>query len=254
MINRIINSIRYRLGLESKIASPYPYNYFQKEANVNFEINNSIEEFRLKDWGGEKGYVQEMVRKLNSNDTFLDIGASVGLISVIAAKKLDAGQVISIEPDPENKRCLEKNYKINNLKNFRIVQIAAGDKKDTLTLYTAGSNGFSPSLQKVNGIDTTIEVNLDSIDNLIKENLIPSPNVVKIDIEGAEFMALKGMAILLKSQNKPRLIFVELHPLFLPSFGSSVDEILAYMQQYDYSLVERIDRDAQVLCEFKANS
>ena len=153
----------------------YPYVYDMIDLDIKFHINNPIEEFRLRDWGGEKKYVLSMISSLNESDVFLDVGSSVGLISVIASKKLKSGNVISIEPDPENRLRLEMNYSLNKLKNYNIFQIAAGEKRDKLTLYTAGSNGYSPSLKKVNGIDRTIIVEVNSIDNLISENKIPIP-------------------------------------------------------------------------------
>jgi FkbM family methyltransferase len=230
----------------------FPYLFHQIENDVCFNINNHIEEFRLKDWGGELEYVSNMISKLKNNDIFLDVGSSVGLISIIASKHLTEGKVISIEPDPENKQKLQENYKINNLMNYSILQIAVGDTIDKLLLYTSGSNGYSPSLQKVNGIESTIEVDVNTIDNLLESNLIDLPTVVKIDIEGAEFMALKGMEKLLNSIYKPRLIFVEIHPEFLPAFNTNVEEIMSYMNNFNYKLSENIIREKQILCEFIA--
>jgi FkbM family methyltransferase len=220
------------------------------DLDIKFHINNPIEEFRLRDWGGEKKYVLSMISSLNESDVFLDVGSSVGLISVIASKKLKSGNVISIEPDPENRLRLEMNYSLNKLKNYNIFQIAAGEKRDKLTLYTAGSNGYSPSLKKVNGIDRTIIVEVNSIDNLISENKIPIPDIVKIDIEGAEFLALKGMSNLMSSLKRPRIIFVELHPEFLPEFNTNTEEILNYMKKFKYRITENIQRDKQILCQF----
>jgi FkbM family methyltransferase len=142
------------------------------------------------------------------------------------------------------------NYSLNKLKNYNIFQIAAGEKRDKLTLYTAGSNGYSPSLKKVNGIDRTIIVEVNSIDNLISENKIPIPDIVKIDIEGAEFLALKGMSNLMSSLKRPRIIFVELHPEFLPEFNTNTEEILNYMKKFKYRITENIQRDKQILCQF----
>jgi hypothetical protein len=106
-------------------------------------------------------------------------------------------------------------------------------------------------LQKVNGIESFIEIEVNSIDNLILDKEIPYPTVVKIDIEGAEFIALKGMKNLLSSSKKPRMIFIELHPEFLPTFNTNVDEILEFMSQFDYRKAEHINRDKQILCKFE---
>lgn len=227
----------------------YPFTY--KEGNIKFHINNSIEEFRLANWGGEKEYVLEMLDCLNINDFFYDIGSSVGLISIHAAKKLINGEVVSFEPDPENQKCLKQNFKLNKLNNYNLIPIAVGETLGKLKLYTSGSNGFSPSLEKVNGIESFIEVKVNSIDNLISNKEIPYPTVIKIDIEGAEYLALKGMKTLLASEKKPRIIFMELHPEFLPAFRTSIEEVLEFMTQFNYRISEQIKRDKQVLCKFE---
>lgn len=247
-MSELLNPLR---NLYHRFFSRKKYPYIFKESELIFRINNAIEEFRLANWGGEKEYVLDMMASLKSDDVFYDIGSSVGLVSIHAANRLTNGKVISFEPDPENQKCLKENYKLNKLSNYKLMPIAVGETLDKLKLYTSGSNGFSPSLQKVNGIENTIEVEVNSIDNLISRKEIPYPNVIKIDIEGAEFIALKGMKNLLLSNEKPRIIFVELHPVFLPSFNTSVTEILEFMEQFAYKITERVERDKQVLCKFE---
>jgi predicted O-methyltransferase YrrM len=124
-----LRNIYHRLQKGNK----YPFNH--KENKIIFRINNSIEEFRLANWGGEKGYVLEMIQSLKSDDVFYDIGSSVGLVSIHAANKLTNGKVISFEPDPENQKCLKENYKLNRLNNYKLVPIAVGETLDKLKLY-----------------------------------------------------------------------------------------------------------------------
>lgn len=248
IFNRILRKIYSRLRKGSR----FPYKWKNPEYETIFRINNSIEEFRLKAWGGEKEYVIGMMNELRIDDIFFDIGSSVGLNSILAAKRLKYGQVISFEPDPENTVRLKENYSLNKLTNFKILPIAIGSAKDKMRLYTQGSNGFSPSLRKVNGIESFIEVQVDSIDDLISRGEVPVPTVVKIDIEGAEFEALKGMKNLLDQANRPRLLFIEIHPDFIPSFGTSVEEIMLYLNAFKYRITENVQRDKQVLVKLCA--
>ena len=229
--------------------SQYPIIHKNELYDISFIINNRIEDFRLRNWGGEKDYVIEMMKSLKEDDVFYDIGSSVGLISTIAAKCLTKGRVISFEPDLENFKCLKENLRLNGLMNCKVLNLALGDKKDKLKLYTSGSNGFSPSLQKVNGIDSFVEIEVDTIDNLIVKENLPFPDVIKIDIEGAEFMALCGMDKLLKSKDNPRVIFIEIHPDFLPFFDTTKDEILVYLNSLDFKIEHIIEREKQVLCK-----
>lgn len=254
IIIKILKKIKYLLLQKgNKTSQTYPYLFFEESNNIKFNINNPIEEFRLKHWGGEKEYVQKMLNDLTEDDILYDIGSSVGLISILAAKKLAKGKVISFEPDPENASKLEANYNINNLTNFSVQSLAVGEDTGMMELYTAGSNAFSPSLKKVNGIDTSIKVKIESVDNLIERKEIPYPTVVKIDIEGAEMMALKGMEKLLNAKEKPRLLFIELHPDFLPSFRTSTEEIFSFLANLNYTIVENIVREKQILCKLVKN-
>jgi FkbM family methyltransferase len=235
---------------KSKTETTFTYVFYQPEFGLRFYINNLVEEFRLREWGGEKKYVLDMIYLMNDDDILLDVGASVGLISVTAAKKLMSGKVISIEPDPENKSRLESNYRLNKLTNYITCEMAVGEKKDSVILYTAGSNGYSPSFKKVNGIDRTIIVDVNSIDNLVSENIIPIPTVVKIDVEGAEMMALKGMSNLFAGSKRPRLVFLEIHPEFLIEFNTCEEEIYTFMKGFKYKLIENVERDKQILCKY----
>jgi hypothetical protein len=70
-----------------------------------------------------------------------------------------------------------------------------------------------------------VQVEARSLDSLIGERSVPQPTVLKLDIEGAEILALRGAAGLLQSERPPRALFIELHDSFLPGFGSSHDEV-----------------------------
>ena len=250
----IIRKVIRKIFGKSQGKYPYTYSFHEPSITnrkVKFRINNTIEEFRLRHWGNEKEYVLSMVKALKPNDILLDIGSSVGLISVLSSFRLVNGSVVSIEPDPENYNCLLTNFKLNGQKNFKAHQLAAGDTKDKLELFTSGSNGYSPSLKKVNGIDQSILVDVVTIDSLVQENKIKSPTVVKIDIEGAELLALKGMKQLLSGTSKPRLIYLEVHPDFLGSFRTSKEELFDYLKNFSYKITEQIEREQQILCKLE---
>lgn len=252
MLSKIVWKLK-RAFSKNKSSKKYPFTFYNTDYGVYFEINNSIEDFRLAKWGGEKDYVIDLISDVKENDIFYDIGSSVGLISVIAASVVKKGKIVSFEPDPENLQKLKVNFKLNNLTNYTPQPIAVGDSKGKLQLYTQGSNGYSPSLKPVNGIQRQIEVEVNSIDNLIDADIIPYPDVVKIDIEGAEFLALKGMEKLLSSTKRPRLIFLELHPKFLPAFNCSSQDIYDFLKKFNYTLAENIQREDQILCKLVSN-
>jgi FkbM family methyltransferase len=219
---------------------------------VRFHIKNPVERFRLQKWGWEKDLIVDLLAVLKPDDVLYDIGASVGALSIPSAQKVKLGKVISFEPDPENVASLRGNYELNDIKNYQIMECAVGEEEGELELFTAGSNGFSPSLRKVNGISTSLKVPIKTIDGLLADKSIPPPTVVKIDIEGAEMMCFKGMAKLLSGPNKPRLIIFEIHPDFLPAFNTSVTEILRFVLDKNYQIERLETRAHQILCKIIA--
>ncbi len=216
--------------------------------DVKFYINNPVERFRLQDFGGEKKQMLQLLELLRPNDVLYDIGASVGAWSIPAAMKLSKGTVVSFEPDPENLQRLKKNFELNGLRNYQLMEVAIGDRETELELFTSGAYGASPSLKPVNKISTAIKVPVKTIDDLLQEDAIPKPTVVKIDIEGAEMMALRGMQKLLLSEHRPRSIVLEVHPLFLPSFDTDMTEVFALLINAGYRIGELIGREDQVIC------
>ena len=102
------------------------------------------------------------------------------------------------------------------------------------TLFSDGIRGNSPSLSQVHDLQHSITIELKSLDHAVATAEIPIPSLVKIDVEGAEVLALQGMANLLSSEKAPRLIFIELHPQFLPSFTTSTQEFYEFMASHHY--------------------
>lgn len=246
MIKHIFNFFFKKMKKKSQLIFPY---YYENEYGIKFFIKNEIEEYRTKFYGHEKTFVLDLYNKLKNDDVFYDVGSSVGLISMFASKKIKYGKVVSFEPDPQNLNALIENFTINKFGKYIIFPIAIGSEKTKLNLFTNGSNDQSPSLRKVNNIENYIEVEVNSIDNLIEEGLI-APTVIKIDVEGAEFLVLKGMSKLLASENAPRLLIIEIHPEFLLEFDSNEFDIFHLLNSYNYILESKIERDNQILCSY----
>jgi hypothetical protein len=72
------------------------------------------------------------------------------------------------------------------------------------------------------------------------------PTVLKIDIEGAEILALQGAQRLLRAPDRPRLLFVEAHPEFLPTFGGNLDQLSTLMTDAGYQVLSTRRREDQL--------
>lgn len=199
---------------------------------VRFEISNLVEHFRVVDHGGETEYLAAMLDDLRDDDVLYDVGANVGLVALHAAKIC---QTIAFEPDPSFRHRLEINSALNPDRSIAQEAIAISESDDTVTLYTDGDDGYSPSLVHQRGEGGSETVLARSLDSLLVEGRLPRPTVIKLDIEGAEILALRGAKNLLAGSGKPRALFIEVHDTFLPGFGSSADEVYALLRDFGYT-------------------
>jgi len=147
--------------------------------------------------------------KLNSG-IFVDIGAHIGKYTIQVAKNIgSSGHVIAIEADPENYETLVRNIKLNNLENVFAINMACWDKKEDLCLYMRpmGEKAGS-SVVKSTVTSRVINIQSDTLDNILDNLGIHFVNVVKIDVECAEEKVLAGMGKII-SNNKSIEIFFE---------------------------------------------
>jgi FkbM family methyltransferase len=149
-------------------------------------------------------------------DIVVDIGAYIGLYTIIASKRVGAnGKVIAIEADPSNFELLNRNIKVNQLTNIISLNNAVYSKETKLKLYLPGEELGHTTYNTVmsdraKNEDKFVEVSANTLDNLLQLKEITDVNWVKIDVEGAEFEVLKGAHnLLLNSRNI--VILMEVH-------------------------------------------
>lgn len=187
--------------------------------------------------------VDTVLRNLKRKSTFLDIGAHFGYYSSIIGKNIPKVKVIAIEPILENFNILKKNLNANEIKNCEIHNLATSDKKDTkamnLAKITSRSSFYKPQFSDVR---ETIEVNTDTVDNIVKNKKI---DFVKIDVEGHEIPTLKGMENTLK--NNPKLkILIEFNPNSQISAGFDPSELLKTLKNLNFQLIAILEKPWQL--------
>ena len=141
---------------------------------------------------------------IKSGMTVFDIGANVGLYSLLSSVLAgNEGKVFSFEPLSENLSYLKKHIELNNLRNVKVIDKAVNDKISKLR-FTFGDNRSAGHISKYG----EIEIETTSVDEFIKDGN-PLPDLIKMDIEGAEYDALVGATNILK-RKKP-VIFLATH-------------------------------------------
>ncbi len=139
---------------------------------------------------------------LPKNALVVDVGANIGLVSLIASKRYGA-KVYSFEPCSNNYRFLLKNIKDNNCNNVTLTKKGVGKRKSTAKLYLHGSGTHSINEQrKANKFERINIVPLDKECASLKKI-----NLLKIDVEGAELDVLLGSR---KTLRKTKKIVMEL--------------------------------------------
>ena len=174
-------------------------------------------------------------------DTVVDLGANIGYFTLILAKLVGpTGKVFAFEPDPRNLTLLKKNIEYNNYKNVIIVPKAVSNVNDKCTLYVGQKTFGQNKIYKPKKTRTQKFVPTDSetirLDDFFKaNNLLDKISFIKMDIEGAEVLALSGMKKILKL-NKNIKIFTEVEISYLEDAGSSYDQFIDLLTENNFTL------------------
>ncbi len=199
----------------------------------------------------------ELFKKIvKEGDNVVDLGANIGYFTLLAAKIVGPeGKVFAFEPEPKNYNYLQKNIKLNNYENVTALQKAVSDKNGKTKLYICDYDTGHHTIRQYSGIEAysrgrhteekSIEIETVTLDEFFKgkEELI---DVIKIDVEGAEALALTGMEGILRT-NKNLKMFVEFFPLLIRKIGNSPEEFIRkLLEDYNFSIsVIPEDYDAQ---------
>jgi FkbM family methyltransferase len=154
-----------------------------------------------------------MRRYLKEGSWFVDVGANLGYFTLLGAKWVGpGGRVDALEPDPLNRQRLIEHLGENRLEqNVRIHDVAAAAEAGQVELIhpqAAGANhGMASFYKGLAGEGTTYTVSTIRLDELLDG----VPDLIKLDIEGAELQAVEGMQKLLRASTPPRLIVEHNH-------------------------------------------
>jgi FkbM family methyltransferase len=186
--------------------------------------------------GAYEPHVTQVFRdRLKPGMRVLDIGANIGYFSLLSSTIVgENGHVFSIEPNSNNCRLLQASKSKNHFQNIEILQIAASDSAGLLAINTSYSNGTTSGLSaEMDILMRSNTVPAFKIDNL--KEFDQGVDFIKIDVEGAEYRALKGAEQLL-ARFKP-MIVSEFSPTAMPSI-SGVEGItyLKFLNSLGYSL------------------
>lgn len=202
----------------------------------------------------EKIQMDNFKKLISEGDTVFELGAHIGYISVYFSQLVGtSGKVFVFEPGVNNLPYVRENIANSKIKNVQLVEKAVSDNNGTATFYLENITGQSNSLVKdyrvtkkihsktfVEMKKNEVQVETIRIDDFVQMNNITRIDFIKIDIEGAEYLAIKGMPNVLATLKPTMMIEVtENHEalfnllkdngyFFIDEFSNKVEEKKAF--------------------------
>jgi FkbM family methyltransferase len=201
----------------------------QLKIEVNPRLDKGVESALFYTGIYEAGTLSFIKSHLKKGDVFVDVGANIGLMSMIASNAVgESGKVISIEPNPSTALIFKKNIAANSLSNVLLVNKAIGSTPGKALIYPNWHiNRGGASLIRKGESEEGIEVEVKTLDSVLDEfNL--TPTLIKIDVEGFELEVLKSARKLFNSNRLPTLI-IELSSE-RETAGGEVGEIIQFIK------------------------
>jgi FkbM family methyltransferase len=178
-------------------------------------------------------------REVGQGDIVLDIGANIGYFSLLFARLVGReGRVFAFEPDPGNFSLLKKNVGMNKYDNVTLLRAAVSDANGTTKLYLHECNTMHTIHALGEGRDW-VDVDTVRLDDFSHDGYDRRVDFVKMDIEGAEGLAIRGMLSLLQS-NVGIKVLTEFNPFALRGFGVEAQEFLELFLNLGFG-INRID-------------
>ncbi len=220
---------------------------------ITLDVSAARELRRAGEFPLESAMVEHMLAHLRPGDRVYDIGANIGLISLVLAHHGPGRECVfhCFEPEPRNHVQLSRNIEVNSLvgrvHGHRLALGRSDGKADLFVRGTAGEGRHS--LAASGGATGTIEVPVMTMAHFAAANG-GAPNVIKIDVEGAEGDVLAGMDELAADQ-RPREVFLEIHNKGMGDRMPDGATIEDWLTQRGYVTEWRQRRRSGIHCHFR---
>lgn len=197
-------------------------------------------------WLGSYEYEKQLLFQqiVQEGNVVYDLGANSGFYTVLASALVgNLGKVVSFEPHPRNLVFLREHLRLNLVQNVTVIDAAVSDRSGFIQF---SGDGFIGHISE----QGELRVKTVSLDELIDTNQIPPPDFIKIDIEGAEMLALQGAKSMLN----------KLHPtILLATHGSEVHkDCCQFLNALGYSLQQvygaSIQKNDEIVAYFNNNN
>ncbi len=178
-------------------------------AFLELDPTSYIDGFVLKAGYYESEVLDAVVRRLLATDVFWDVGANFGLHSIHAAAARPGAIIVAFEPNPAMANRVRANAELNGL-DVSVQEIGLSDQIGEVELHLAdaGNPGASSiTAWDCNRYESKLAIVISTADAMIAEGTVPSPTLMKIDVEGHEEQVLSGCKSLLRNPKLRMIVF-----------------------------------------------
>jgi FkbM family methyltransferase len=179
--------------------------------------------------GHEAHVVRACLDLMPDSGVFLDVGASAGYFSLSVAKSFPDGAVFAFEPQPSLARSLARSARLNGFRSIVPVAAMVGAFDGSGLLYVPAHSVHASAAPPGPG-SKAIRAPVRTLDALVASGEVPIPDVIKIDVEGAERDVVRGARTVI-GEHRPALVF-EAVAEHTRRFGYEREELFALLSQY----------------------
>ena len=229
LLKRFVPSLIRRIFLS---LGKHDIDYNFKGIQLTLDIRDSLDRkilFSNEYEDQQISFLYNNIKKFNITH-FIDVGANMGIYSLLIASKFDNIQISSFEPHPGVFKRLKKNIELNNFsKNIQAINQGLSDTKGTMFIEGPKNFGINQSGGAALQSKGSNQVNIctgDSEINLVEKNI-----AIKIDVEGHEIKTLNGFKNIFDLNN----IFLQIE-----IFDENYKSTISLLNEYQFKLINKI--------------
>lgn len=222
VIDKLYKYLNYKLS-PLKITVHDHYMYLDKGDSMGLAVDGIYEPMETR-------LVQDYVEP---DQAVVDIGANIGYYTLIFARIVSpSGRVFAFEPDIDNFNLLHKNIEVNKYENVVLIQKAVSNHTGESKLYLDRFSNLDHRLYKSSNDDKGVSIRTVRLDDYFNQMDIQI-DFIKIDIQGAEGLALEGMMTILE-RNQNIKILAEFWPFGLEKAGTTPSSFLEFLNDLGF--------------------
>ncbi len=223
----------YRRRLTNYVLNKYKTNFVEIDDRKMFLDENDSLKLSIREYA--KNFTHFAKQQISKGDIVLDLGANIGYWTLLFSQLVgDKGHVFSFEPEPHNFEILKKNVEINQYNNVTIEQKAVSNITGKIKLFLSSVTTADHQIYDNGENRNYIEIDSIRLDDYFKNNNT-AINFIKMNIQGGEAEATKGMNDIIKKSSN-LIVMSEYTPLFLKNIGMNPKDFVMLFTSKNFSI------------------